>query len=156
MSDLARMTAAPLSLEIHGKSYPFRPMDFRMIGEFEAFAMRKYLDDVERVLDHSKANDAWKEKRRQDAALLAERLRFNVTPEEDAAAHRIMDRLVSSLEGVTTLAWLAIRDDTGNPTREAIGGAMADEALKRRAIRAFNEINGNSNEKKAAPGAASP
>ena len=157
MSELAKITGAPAgTINVNGKDYPFHPMTFTMIAEYETFCITKYLDKVEAVLAVSKAGESFKEKRREDAALMAERLRFGVTYGEDAEAAKIMRRIEDDLEGTAMLTWLAIRDSEGHPTLAEVSAWILDSAMKRLALRRLSEANGVGKKLKGGGAAAKP
>ena len=140
---LPALSAAPHSITLGGVEYPVRPMTFRDIGEYEAWAQDYYLERLERVWEKSKVDEEYKRERRRESVRVAERLSMNLDRLEDPAAFAEMDKITRSMEGITRLMWISLRSAAGTPALEDIARFMADDAVKTLSLAKFNAANGS-------------
>ena len=131
-------TAAPSELVVGGVAYRARPLTYADIGEFERWAQEQHINEQKRLLELSGLNGEAGERLLLGAIKLAGNLSMAGGDEESQA---VMDRLCTSLAGVTRLIWMTLRRDQTNLKLDDVAELLANPADLEQATEAFSSLN---------------
>lgn len=126
-------TGAPFPVKIRGVEYLAKPMTYNAIGEFEAAAVKWYLDRAEQATE--RLPDDQKNAEMIAASRVARNMFYGFRPGAGAspdaiAAADLMRNFDRSDAGIVRLAYLMLRPRHPELTIETIGEWCSDPALK--------------------------
>lgn len=131
MTSRATAAGTPVSIKLAGEEHKMNPLTLADHAEFERFLQQRVLDMAERMItdDMSQAQ----QDRIMDAAFRRAEKTSMQSPEGLAVAN--------SLEGVSRLLWMGLREHHPEMTPEDVQKLLVDERTIRHAMNAFDLAN---------------
>jgi hypothetical protein len=122
MSDLSTVTAAPIEIELGGKTFKMRPLSIADLGEFENWVRQKIISNAMHAARDLPARD------RRDLTSEAISIASSVTYDSREA-----QGMMQSIEGAGQLVCLSLRREHPDITREQVVSMLAN-------VKQFSEL----------------